>query len=322
MSALGNLASRALLAAGAACLLGACASPGSGSDGSSLVGRIFDARTGAFVDEDELFDQLAATRFVLLGERHDRPEHHRLQARIVRALAARGRRPAVAFEMLRADVSESLALASSAPDPTPEGVRRAVEWDTSGWPDFAIYEPVFAAALEAGLPLAAADLPVHALGRLSHGGLAGLDAGSRETLLLDQPVPAALREALAEDVVEGHCRRLPERAIPVMVDVQLTRDANLARALHAEAEAGGDGAVLIAGARHVRRDWGVPWWLERRTPGASVRSVAFIDAPPEQHDPGPKAQQYDLVWYTSTEDREDPCEKYREQLETLRTRPR
>ena len=91
MSALGNLASWALLAAGAACLLGACASPGSGRDGSSLVGRIFDARTGAFVDEDELLDQLAATRFVLLGERHDRPEHHRLQARIVQALAARGR---------------------------------------------------------------------------------------------------------------------------------------------------------------------------------------------------------------------------------------
>ncbi len=313
-----------LAAVSVAGLLAACASPGAPepkTDVSPLAGRVFDVDAGAFVDEKKLLDELAGARFVLLGERHDRAEHHRLQARVIRALVARGRRPALAFEMLRSDESAPLARATAAPDATAQSVREAVGWDSSGWPDFALYEPIFAAALDAGLPLATADLPLHAMGRLSHGGLAGLDPGSRETLMLDPPVPDALRDALGESVVAGHCGHLPERVVPVMVDVQLTRDANLARALQAAADAGGDGAVLIAGAGHVRRDWGVPWWLARRDAGTPVRALAFVEAPPDQRDPGPEAQRYDFVWYTAAEDLKDPCETFREQLEALGPAP-
>jgi uncharacterized iron-regulated protein len=311
------------LAVFAAGLLAACASPGApdpGPDGSPLVGRVFDGRAGVFVNPSALFDELAAARFVLLGERHDRPEHHRLQARILEQMVARGRRPAVAFEMLRSDVAGALARAADSPDATPQSVGQAVAWDTGGWPDFALYEPIFAAALAARLPLAAADLPMHTMDGPSHGGLAGLDPGSRQTLLVDAPVPAELRAALAEDVVAGHCGHLHERVVPMMVDVQMTRDANMARALESAAEEGGDGAVLIAGAGHVRRDWAVPWWLALRAPGAAVRSLAFVDVPPALRDPGVETQRYDFVWYTALEDHEDPCEKYREELEALRGR--
>jgi uncharacterized iron-regulated protein len=273
-------------------------------------------RAGVFIDEAQLLGELTAVRFVLLGERHDHPEHHQLQAAIVRRLAARGRRPAVAFEMLSADVAESLAEATSAAEPTPQTLRHAVDWDASGWPDFGIYEPVFAAALAARLPFAAADLPAGSLAQVRDDGLAGLDAGMRATLHLDTAVPAAQRTALAAAIVSGHCGHLPDSAVPRLVDVQLARDAYLAHAVESAA-AEGDGAVLIAGAGHVRRDWAVPYWLERRAPGTSVTALAFVEAAPAQRDPGPGAERYDFVWYTAPVDDEDPCEKYRERLEAL-----
>ena len=75
--------------------------------------------------------------------------------------------------------------------------------------------------------------------------------------------------------------------------------------------------MLIAGAGHVRRDWGVPWWLAPRAPGTSVGALAFVDAPPQQQEPGVEADRYDFVWYTQPEDLDDPCEVFREQLEAL-----
>ena len=48
-------------------------------------------------------DIAAARDFVLLGEKHDNPDHHRLQAWMIDALVARGRRPAIAMEMLDAE---------------------------------------------------------------------------------------------------------------------------------------------------------------------------------------------------------------------------
>jgi uncharacterized iron-regulated protein len=66
----------------------------------ALVGKIWDARAAAFVTEAQLFERLRGARFVLLGERHDNPDHHRLQGHVVAALARSGRRFAVVLEML------------------------------------------------------------------------------------------------------------------------------------------------------------------------------------------------------------------------------
>jgi uncharacterized iron-regulated protein len=295
--------------------LAACAAPVAPvADGLARPGAIFDATARRFVSEDEALARLAAARFVILGERHDHPEHHALQARLVRGLAAAGPPRALAFEMLPVDVADALAAAQAEPGADAERVRRAVAWDASGWPEFALYAPVFEAGLAAGWPLAAADLSRAALAALREGGLEALDPALRAELRLDAPSPEPLRAAQAADIQAGHCGHLPERALPRMVDTQLARDAQLARAL--EAAATPAGAVLVAGAGHARRDAGVPFWLARRAPGARVASVGFVEqrAPAP---PGDEAARFDLVWYSQPLDDVDPCERFREQLEEM-----
>ena len=65
-----------------------------------LVGRLYAPMDARFLSEADALDRLAEARYVLLGEKHDNPDHHRLQARFVEGLIERGRRPAVAFEMI------------------------------------------------------------------------------------------------------------------------------------------------------------------------------------------------------------------------------
>ncbi|MDX1649121.1 MAG: ChaN family lipoprotein, partial [Myxococcota bacterium] len=179
--------------------------------------RAWDVAHGGFLEWDRLVERLAGHRYVLLGELHDSPVHHRLQARLLRALAAAGRRPAVVLEMLSTDDARALAAATAAPDATAEDVRRAVDWDASGWPPFPLYAPVFEAALEAGLPLAAGDLGGHDLAALRREGVAGLAPARRDALGLAGPATERERAVLGAAIREGHCDLLPEAALPRMI---------------------------------------------------------------------------------------------------------
>ncbi|MFQ5521385.1 MAG: ChaN family lipoprotein, partial [Candidatus Methylomirabilia bacterium] len=108
----------------------------------ALTGRIWDVSAASFVDGRTLVSRLARGRFVLLGEKHDNPDHHVLQARLLRALIAVGRRPAVGFEMFNTDDAPAIAthLASAPTDAA--GLGEAVGWDERGWPDWATYQPI------------------------------------------------------------------------------------------------------------------------------------------------------------------------------------
>ena len=74
----------------------------------ALVGRIWDVGAARFVGAEGLYAGVRAATFVVLGENHDNPDHHVLQARVLAALVASGRAPAVAFEML--DTAQQPAL--------------------------------------------------------------------------------------------------------------------------------------------------------------------------------------------------------------------
>lgn len=248
---------------------------------------------------------------MLLGEKHDNPDHHRLQAWVLRGLLAAGRRPAVALEMFSVDDDAAIARQRAATPLDAAALARALNWAQAGWPDFRFYEPIVRAALEAGVPLAGANLSRVAMAALRRGGLAALDPAVRATLGLEHPFPPDLSIALFADIRRSHCDAIPDESVERMVDVQRARDGQMAEALVRAGER--DGAVLIAGAGHARADRGVPWSLARQAPGATVLSVAFVEARTDAVDPagyGRDAAAHDTVWFTPRVDDRDPCEAF------------
>lgn len=288
-----------------------------------LVGRLWDTGRGRFIDESTLVARLTRARYILLGEKHDNPDHHRLQARLITALAAQGRRPTVAMEML--DTSQETALTAYLRDNPQDaaGLGTAVGWENTGWPAWEFYQPIAEAALEAGLPLATANLTDDAVRAVARQGAAALPVPLRRALDLPSPIPEPVRGLLRRSVVEGHCGMLPESMAEPMIRVQAVRDALMAHALIQGARrTGTDGAVLIAGNGHVRRDAGVPWHLRRLGAEDGVVSVGFLEvatglvepaAYGERH--GVEQPPFDVVWFTPVVDTADPCEKFRDQLE-------
>ncbi len=284
--------------------------------GNPLAGRIWDVGAGRFIDADRLPTRLATARFVLLGEKHDNADHHHLQAWLLRELIARGRRPAVGFEMFETTDAPAIARHLAAVPRDAAGLGDAVDWRRSGWPPWELYRPIAAAALEAGLPIVATNLPRTVARTLSRQGVAGVDPALAARLGLDRPLPPERQAPMATEIRDAHCGQIPEGMVGGMVAAQRARDAQMARSLAEAATA--DGGLLIAGAGHVRTDRGVPVDLAALAPGARVLSVAFVEVRDDRRDPGTYAERFgaatlpfDFVWFTPRVEDRDPCERFR-----------
>jgi uncharacterized iron-regulated protein len=109
--------------------------------------------------------------------------------------------------------------------------------------------------------------------------------------------------ALEQDLIEGHCGKLPPAYLKPMMLVQRLTDISMARVL-LERSSG----ILLAGNGHIRKDYGVPQVLKAIAPHQSVVNVAFTE------DDGLDSKaianyrdRYDYVWLTKPIERKDPC---------------
>lgn len=279
-----------------------------------LAGRIWQPASGHFVTAQTVERALAAADFVLLGEKHDNPDHHLLQAALVRAMAGAGRRPAVVFEMIAEDRQSAIERWRAANPSDGAGLGAAVGWEKSGWPPWRTYRPIADAALGASLPLSGGNLSRGLVKKIHKDGLAVLDARRRSRLGLDDPMPKKIAAAMLDTLFESHCRLMPRAALSPMLDVQRARDAILAdNMVRGGALEGADGAVLITGSGHARADRGAPMHLARLVPGRSIATLAFVEVEDGETSPsgyikpfGGKAP-FDFVWFTPRIDDRDHC---------------
>ncbi|MFQ5773507.1 MAG: ChaN family lipoprotein [Kiloniellaceae bacterium] len=293
-----------------------------------LAGRIWRPAQARFVEPGALVEALAGARYVLLGEKHDNADHHRLQAWLLARLIARGRAPAVAFEMFASDQQPALEAYLAAHPGDAAGLGAAVGWDKTGWPDWARYRPIAQAALDADAPILAANLSRATIQSVAKEGVAALGAARVRALGLERAMPAALAARMHAQIVASHCDQLPESMIGPMTTVMRARDAHMAGVLIRGARmAGRDGAVLITGKGHARTDYGVPFHLRRLAPGEAAASLALVEVAEDEADPaayaarfGAQALPFDFVWFTARAQRKEPCEEFAEQLRRAKER--
>lgn len=271
-----------------------------------LTGEIREPASGRRLTPAQLLDRLAGADFVLLGERHDNPDHHRLQAWVVAFSGAR----AVALEMIDSDQAARLSQYLTTSPRSAEQLGNALEWANSGWPHWSQYQPIAEAAMRRGLPVLAANLPPALARAIARDGLEALPAPLAVQLRLDPAADKAVLAGHAAEMQAAHCGKLPERSLAPFAVAQYARDAYMAWVMvdqwrRSERKVG---AVLIAGAGHARKDRGVPLHLARLAPDARVVSLAFVEAGDSAMPDAEVARlPYDVVWFTARVDDEDPC---------------
>lgn len=262
-------------------------------------GRIWSARRGEWIDFDRLVAQLEKAEVTFLGGRHDNPDHHLLQARLLDALVEPG--TPVLFEML--DLGDAVLGATD-----PASLAAAVARDR-GRASVASYEPVFRVVFERGGRVLPARPPPDQVETVLAGGIDALPPHVLESLRL-RPLSDEQYRALGEEVV-APCGWVDLDEVWQRVDVHVFEDAALAGAL----TQAGFPAILVAEGSHTRPDRGVPHHL-----GARTSTVLFQEVRDDQSGLPEVDGAADYVWYTARLDDEDPCEDFRNELQRARFR--
>ena len=278
----------------------------------ALVGRIWSSEAQEFVPAQQLFAAAASHQLVLVGERHDHPDHHLLQALLVEQM---GPMSIVGFEML--DELDALKIEENM---TPQEIAQASDWAKSGWPSFGLYQPIFRAMQRRQITA----LAIHPSRERLMNRARNSKEFSKETASYIERLSAQGVATLRQDINRGHCGAAGGAMLDMMVAAQVFKDHWMAsqmtsaldrRALEGNAaSAARRRGLVIAGNGHVRKDYGLPNHIER-----STLSIGLIEVQSGQTQPlGYDLERFDYTWFTPRLDDEDPCQKYKRALEKMK----
>lgn len=244
----------------------------------------------------DLLARLLPSSLMVLGELHDVPGHQQLQYHTVEFLLRQQHLHAVVLEMAERG-HHTVGLAA---DASVEQVQQALQWSDSSWP-WARYGPQILLAVRAGVPVYGGNLPRN-----------DMRAAMGNTALDAHILPQHL-QALQALMQEAHCGLLPESQLLPMARIQIGRDLSMAQTLlDVQANQAQGVTVLITGNQHARKDYGVPWHLQRL--GMAPQQVKVV------HMQTPTVAQHlfdaDALWTSPPAPEIDHCAQWRQRMPT------
>lgn len=211
----------------------------------------------------ELIERAAASRFVLLGEEHSRPEHHLWELETIAALYGRRQHVVIGVEMLQRSAQAVL-------DQWVAGELDEQRFlAESGWKTFwqvpaDLYLPIFRLARMNRMPMRALNVSWEFVTRLAEEGWDQVPAAERQGL--SKPVAAA--PAYEKLLAESHHQHVEkadvshDAAVSRFIAAQLVWDRAFAEGLQAAAQAEPDALVIgLMGSGHLKHGYGVPHQL-------------------------------------------------------------
>jgi uncharacterized iron-regulated protein len=245
--------------------------------------RVYDTKKKRFIDFETMSAQLAKADIVFLGEQHDDPRTHQLQAAVLDAVARRRTGPIVlALEMFERDVQANL-------DAYLAGTREEADFLAASrpWPNYqADYRPMVEYARAKGWPVVAGNVPRRLASVVARRGLAAIDslpATDRALVAkkLDCPRDAYwTRFKATMGDMSGHGMQLSPEQVDQMVwrtyEAQCVKDETMGEAI-AEAHAARQALVIHAnGSFHSDYRYGTAERVKWRLPDARISVVSFV----------------------------------------------
>ncbi len=245
------------------------------------VGSLTDLRTGKVVGATEIADAAESVPFVLLGEQHATVLHQQMEATLIQALVAAGRKVTVGLEMYTRPKQDVLDLWSAGSLSEPDFLDKS-DWKTQWGFSYDFYRPVFETVRENHLPLVALNVPrdwVHTVGK------SGFDALPTSAKL---QLPPSLflgntnHRKVFDALMGGHSMAGPSMdqmyAAQVLWDEGMADTALKYKALKPATSS--DTFVVIAGSGHVMYGQGINFRIDRRKGGKSLSIVMLQSSKP------------------------------------------
>lgn len=241
-----------------------CATTGTAKD-NNAVGEASPAATPSvhLRELTQVLPELLSARAVVVGEQHDRLDHHVLQLDVIRYLHSVNPRLAIGLEFF--DQTTQPVLDDYVAGRIDErDMLRGSDYFNNWRFDYRLYAPILRFAREREIPLIALNVPRVVSQQIAREGLAKLSEEQEQYVPddLDRSVPGyaeRIRESFA-----AHADT-PIADVDRFIDAQLVWDEAMADSAARYLEQNpADQMVILAGIGHVIYGSGIPTRLERR----------------------------------------------------------
>ncbi|UCH41707.1 MAG: ChaN family lipoprotein [Gammaproteobacteria bacterium] len=320
-----------------AILLNACAgkqaTPGPVKNADDpLIDSIYRATDLAQVSEVELYDNMAASDVIYLGENHDNIHHHRIQLNTIEALVERGLKPAIGFEFFSREQTSRLLQFQQSPDKFhAEGAKHSAEHllrDQLGWGDSRDADwdhlfPILKFSREHKLPVFGADLNSGLRKQLARHGYDGLNGVEKLLMPRTEFKDDTYREYMFQSFTVAHCGWRDDGYLENLYETWLLRNEAMAQSIVAMHTVTPDQpVVIILGGAHTEYNMAVYERvanLNSELKQINLRLTSVAESPIQVHDYFQPLQidgksygpPYQYIWFTARmPEREDPCKAF------------
>ncbi len=304
-----------------------------------LIGKIINSRTLKSMNLNELVKGVQEMDIVYLSEKHDNPEHHKIQLDILKKMVDGGRKPKLAFEFFSVWDTPALLDFLEIPQKGHTGdvgkeiekeIREKLGWGERDDNMWMYYFNLLSFARKQGLFVAGLDLGHDQIMRITRKGFESLSHIEKAHIFSTHHKNKNYKNYMFEIFKWVHCGMenlvMQER----LYDTWLARNDRMALSLvQIYMEKGNGPVVVIIGGGHTEYGLGV---VERvRSMDRKLKQVVIglqeISVEPSSLDNYltplelegyNSVPPFDYIWFTQRVSDKDPCEEFGEQLRRMK----
>ncbi len=305
-----------------------------------LIGKIINTKSNQSMEFESLIKNISTYDVIYLSEKHDNPEHHHIQQRIIQSLIGKGFTPTLGFEFFSMDDTPDLlnfvdsgkkAHSKKIEKIIEANMRKKLGWDTQPDKMWRYYYDLLSIAKKENLPVAGIDLPSTLKKRITRKGTKGITPIEKEQVFTTQLTDKAYKDYMFSIFKAVHCGMGNKKMQARLYDTWVARNDKMALSITRLYQHRKGPVVIIIGGGHTEYGLGV---IDRvntidkniRQVNVALREISVNPSDlleyviPLDLKGFKKIPVADYLWFTQRVSYDDPCTEFKKSLQKMKKR--
>ena len=303
-----------------------------------LIGKIINTQTSKTVDFNSLINNISSYDVIYLSEKHNNPEHHNIQQKIIQKLIEKKIQPSIGFEFFAMDNTPDLInfIDSGKVDHSKKNqkiieayIRKKLDWESQSDEMWKYYYDLLLIAQKEKLNVAGLDLSTTLKKRITRKGFDDISPIEKEMIFSTNLSNKAYKEYMYSILKSVHCGMGHEKMQARLYNTWTARNDKMALSITQLVKHSDGPVIIIIGGGHTQYGLGVIPIVKALDKNISQINIAMDEIsinpsnlseyvqPLDLHgfEPVPPA---DFIWFTQRVSYTDPCKEFEKALKKMK----
>lgn len=303
-----------------------------------LIGKIINTKTRQTIDFASLIKGISSHDVIYLSEKHNNPEHHNIQQRVIMQMVENGLKPVIGFEFFSMENTPDLlnfidSGKASHPKKTEKiiehDLRKKLGWDTRSDQMWQYYYTLLSIAKKENLQVAGIDLADTLKKRITHKGINNITAIEKEQIYSTNLSDKAYKDYMFSIFKAVHCGMAHGKMQSRLYETWKARNDKMALSITQLSKHSKGPVIVIIGGGHTEYGLGVINRVSTVDDTISQVNIALTEISVKESELSKYLQPLDLkgfkknpradfLWFTQRVSYSDPCMEFKKALQKMK----